>query len=639
MHRYYIDHLYNYIEIDSETGHIIDIPSIKKELERLKNINQLGVITKFYPLAKHSKFEHSLGLYHLCKLVEEYQHAALNRANIQKKNLKIAAMLHGIGHLPFTYATEKAFILLYKINKNIKNDIDTIINEVSEFLRYSKRSKKVIDFKKFLKYSNHYELHRWLSAYKILKMDDFPDNQRGQVIRYIVDSDKEGYRLLRELDKIDFTLRDAYYINLFNIQLNLVPFFKNMIILKNGHIEDRYIIKSFYDTLKEKVYNDHRVKALENLFSRIIVQYILDNDLNIFKFLKIDDKELENQIKPFKYKIINDEYSLDDLVRKIEDKTIELVYYSKYYTNETDIIELERKIVRKRGYRTISYPETKGIFLSITKSPEDYSIYFLTGKRYFEYDVKLYWHSRSKDPKFVLSAICEIEKGISFYELSSYKEHKEKIFSFIFGKKTESKFKSENYIIKDLHSIVKIDIDRLPDIFSNKFDYLVKEIQMILKLPFPSDLDIEENLREDIIKFLLYSPEIFSLNFLRNIKTDLGKIRHHGKIKEALNEYKSFLNTVIEELGRNEHSWTLPCVNIYEENNERFGEIDILTLRFKNEESKPVLTLEEVSVTDSAKKRMDTRTKFGKIKNMIEHRFPRKIKINFKFNGENFEIR
>src|SRR4029077_19274562 len=64
--------------------------------QRLRYVRQLGHAFLVYPGATHSRFEHALGAYHLaCRVTKEPE-------------VQLAALLHDIGHYPFSHALEEA---------------------------------------------------------------------------------------------------------------------------------------------------------------------------------------------------------------------------------------------------------------------------------------------------------------------------------------------------------------------------------------------------------------------------------------------------------------------------------------------------------------------------------------------------
>ena len=100
------DPLWNNIRLDPEALAVVDTPAV----QRLRYIRQLGHAFLVYPGATHSRFEHALGAYHLARRVlsqlEEAGDARLDAAD--RVCLKLAALLHDIGHYPFSHALEEA---------------------------------------------------------------------------------------------------------------------------------------------------------------------------------------------------------------------------------------------------------------------------------------------------------------------------------------------------------------------------------------------------------------------------------------------------------------------------------------------------------------------------------------------------
>src|SRR5207249_1806679 len=70
----------------------------------------LGHAFLVYPGATHSRFEHALGAYHLARRVlDTLEDAGDVRPDSEERaRLKLAALLHDIGHYPFSHALEEA---------------------------------------------------------------------------------------------------------------------------------------------------------------------------------------------------------------------------------------------------------------------------------------------------------------------------------------------------------------------------------------------------------------------------------------------------------------------------------------------------------------------------------------------------
>ncbi len=89
---------------------ILDTPAV----QRLRYVRQLGHAFLVYPGATHSRFEHALGAYHLTKsaltaLAERGELGPAGEAD--RLAARLAALLHDIGHYPFSHALEEAGFL------------------------------------------------------------------------------------------------------------------------------------------------------------------------------------------------------------------------------------------------------------------------------------------------------------------------------------------------------------------------------------------------------------------------------------------------------------------------------------------------------------------------------------------------
>lgn len=105
------DPLYDYISIDLDKHAWLLALVNCREVQRLRYISQLGLSQFTYPGSTHSRFSHSLGVLHLMK--EALGHLKQDYGNrfkqLDEEALLAGALLHDIGHSPFSHATEAVF--------------------------------------------------------------------------------------------------------------------------------------------------------------------------------------------------------------------------------------------------------------------------------------------------------------------------------------------------------------------------------------------------------------------------------------------------------------------------------------------------------------------------------------------------
>ena len=92
------DPVHGYVEVDEKILPLLDAPAI----QRLRYIRQLGFSYLVYPGATHTRFEHSVGTMHLAGIAcREF-----DLADDERRLVVAAALLHDIGHGPFSHASE-----------------------------------------------------------------------------------------------------------------------------------------------------------------------------------------------------------------------------------------------------------------------------------------------------------------------------------------------------------------------------------------------------------------------------------------------------------------------------------------------------------------------------------------------------
>ncbi len=106
--RIYRDSVHNIIRINTDspegrlTVSLVDTP----EFQRLRRIRQLGLAYFAYQAAEHSRFTHSLGAFHLATRMIAKLRLNFSIPERAQTAVRIAALLHDIGHGPFSHVIE-----------------------------------------------------------------------------------------------------------------------------------------------------------------------------------------------------------------------------------------------------------------------------------------------------------------------------------------------------------------------------------------------------------------------------------------------------------------------------------------------------------------------------------------------------
>jgi hypothetical protein len=99
--RVFRDPVHGLIEFRGDDRPLADLLDTRA-MQRLRRIRQMGLAWLVYPGAEHSRFGHALGAFHIAQRVA----AQLRLDDTTARHVKVAALLHDIGHGPYSHAWE-----------------------------------------------------------------------------------------------------------------------------------------------------------------------------------------------------------------------------------------------------------------------------------------------------------------------------------------------------------------------------------------------------------------------------------------------------------------------------------------------------------------------------------------------------
>src|SRR3989304_4762136 len=170
------DPIYGYIRLTEVEKNIIDTLAV----QRLRRIRQLAGAEYVYPAANHTRFEHVLGGMYLAGLVA--QNLPVQLSPDERQKVRLAALLHDVGHAPFSHLFEPLLV------------------------KYLQR--------------NHEDMSSWIIAESeladVVKAQGFdPAELSGLAVGRVSKSDKPFLsQIIRgsfDVDKMDFVVRDSYH--------------------------------------------------------------------------------------------------------------------------------------------------------------------------------------------------------------------------------------------------------------------------------------------------------------------------------------------------------------------------------------------------------------------------------------------
>ena len=218
--------------------------------QRLRRLKQLALANLVYPGANHSRFEHSLGAFHIAGRMAD----SLQIGPADSRLIRLAALLHDIGHGPFSHVSEPILA------------------------RHSAKEK--------LNVKPGQQIHELVSG-QIIRDDP-------SLSRLILESDRQkivkllageyGYSLFKEIvsgpidaDKQDYLLRDSYFCGVKYGVFDLERLINNLRshddgedqfigISKDGiHVVEQFILAKYYMTTQ--VYR-HRIRMITDAMIR-----------------------------------------------------------------------------------------------------------------------------------------------------------------------------------------------------------------------------------------------------------------------------------------------------------------------------------------------------------------------------------
>ena len=254
--------LYGFISITPRMRSIIDTP----EFKRLHNLRQLGLTYLIYPSANHTRFEHSLGVSHLAKILAtslQKNQPELGITDNEIELIQISGLIHDIGHGPFSHLYDYEF---------------------SPGCHHEKRGQVL-----FCEMVSKYKLSFTQNEINFIIDCIDPPKELERNFKYQIVSNKI---CSIDVDKIDYIQRDNYhlgfglnekYLRLIH-DCRVVQFNGSLVLGWPNKLEDEVLslFASRY-RLHKKVYNHHTVKSaefsLKNILTKILEYEVPWNSL------------------------------------------------------------------------------------------------------------------------------------------------------------------------------------------------------------------------------------------------------------------------------------------------------------------------------------------------------------------------
>lgn len=312
-----------------------------REFQRLRRVKQLGSTSMVYHTSEHTRFAHSLGVYEIARrMINEVEDISRTLTEYEKITVKLAALLHDVGHAPFSHSFEAIM--------NSDHELYTIqiIKEESE-------------------------VNKVLKEYKDTLPTDVASVINGthpnKILCQMVSSQLDA-------DRMDYLLRDSYFSGTKYGEFDLERILRTMrvaddkltIKASGTHTIEDYIMARYhmywqvyyhpvsrsYDTLLQKVFKrlfdlykqDKGIALKLPMFKQLLEKkqlsneemYLLDDSACFYSFnlmSQMDDQILADLAK----RVLNRnlfKYTSVDKKEEIEQRCLEKGYDLRYYFHQ-----------------------------------------------------------------------------------------------------------------------------------------------------------------------------------------------------------------------------------------------------------------------------------------------------------------
>ncbi len=271
--------VWEHVYLTDEVKRLVDT----EDFQRLRRISQLGHVSLVYPGGRHSRFEHSLGVYHLAKKFMGRLLRSPSPPKVSEEDIQVfvaSALLHDIGHYPFSHILEEM--------------------KMGPFIHHEERGRRLIE-------DPSGEIHDVLSNHwgvdpkRVANVIDYENKDHK-----IPAADRRLALILSgtlDPDKIDYLLRDSLYCGVpFGAGVNRArlidsivydPRRERLAITEKGISAIESLIFTNYQMYRN-VYWHHGVRAAVSLFKRIVQEILLHPGCGLEEraFERIDEPQL-----------------------------------------------------------------------------------------------------------------------------------------------------------------------------------------------------------------------------------------------------------------------------------------------------------------------------------------------------------
>ncbi|USZ70631.1 HD domain-containing protein [Natronosalvus halobius] len=253
------DAVHDYVEVDGVAQDLLDTAA----MQRLRYVKQLSTVRLVYPSASHTRFEHSLGVYHLAR--QALTHLGVEGARAEA--VRAAALLHDVGHGPYGHQTERI----------IERRLDRHHDDVHHLFQDS-------------------ELAAVLESHGLA-----PD----VVANLIAGEGKLGQLVSGDLDvdRMDYLVRDAHHTGVPygtvdpGRLVRVLQFVDDALVLEEGNVATAESLLVARALMNATVYRHHVSRIAGSMLERASEILLEETDLTAERFARMTDADLLSALR------------------------------------------------------------------------------------------------------------------------------------------------------------------------------------------------------------------------------------------------------------------------------------------------------------------------------------------------------
>jgi len=344
-------------------------------MQRLNRINQLGLASVVYPGARHTRFQHSLGAFHLMsEAIQSLQQKGQFIFDSEAEAVQAAILMHDIGHGPFSHVLENTLIrdithedLSLMMMEQINHDLSGQLNLAISIFKNQ--------------YPKHF-LHQLISSQ--LDMDRLDYLRRDSFFTGVTEGNIGSARIIKMLNVVEDSLvveqKGIYslenYLTTRRLMYWQVYLHKTAVAYEKVLVNMLTRAKDLVRTVDDSGQGERAEQVLDGITPAL--RYFLVNDVDRQWFLshpetlqyyeELDDSDFWSAMKTWRH---SSDIILSTLASDMLDRHIFKVEVTELPPSKEHIDELQQQIAKAMG---ISYDEAHYMMSLNTIQKDMYSV-------------------------------------------------------------------------------------------------------------------------------------------------------------------------------------------------------------------------------------------------------------------------